>query len=225
MDHRHFCVFDFETGSTDTATTEILQIGSVIIDCRSFKIKDEFKTLMKPKDFDAVEDGALKVNGLTREELADAPEASVMFPTWAAWIQRHNINKTKSSFGAPIPVYWGGDRFDLPIMDRYCKEYGYWDHKYDNGTLVNPIFTFDVMKHMWFWTRTLAEPKNVKLVTVAEWMGIPKAEIEKGAHDGFWDAKTTARIAVKLLKLGSYMTELNDESKKRRLEMKGCFAS
>ena len=87
MDNRHFCCFDFETGSTDVTNTEILQIGAVVIDRNSFKIRDEFETLMKPEDFDALEDGALKVNGLTKEELAEAPEASVMFPTFAAWIE------------------------------------------------------------------------------------------------------------------------------------------
>jgi len=223
MDNRHFCVFDFETGSADPSTTEILQIGALIIDRNNFKVKDRFTTLMKPEDFDALEDGALKVNGLTREQLMDAPEASVMFPTFATWIQKHNINKNKSSFGAPIPVTWGGDRFDMPIMDRYCDKFGYWDKKYNNGTLLNPVFTMDVMKHMWFWTRTNKDVKNVKLVTVLEWMGMSKDEIEKGAHDAMWDVEQTAKIALRLLKLCNYMTGLNDEGS-RRLEMKGCLA-
>jgi len=223
MDNRHFCCLDFETGGTDTTTTEILQIGACIIDRSSLKIKDTFKTLMKPEDFDLVSDEALAVNGLTREELTDAPEASVMFPTWATWIQKFNINKTKSSFGAPIPVYWGGDRFDMPILDRYCRKYGFWDKKWNNGTLVNPVFTFDVMKHVWFWMRCNPELKNLKLVTVLEYMGVPKEEIEAGAHDAMWDVEWTAKIAVRLLNVGVHLTSMNDDGN-RRLEMKGCFA-
>jgi len=224
MDNRHFLCFDFETGGKSTETAEILQIGACVIDRNSLKIKDSFTSLMKPEDFDALEEEALQVNGLTREQLAEAPEASVMFPTFAAWIQKFNINKTKNSFGAPIPVTWGGDRFDIPILDRYCKDYGYWDKKWGNSTLVNPVFTFDVMKHMWFWTRTLADVKNVKLVTVLEWMGVSPDEIAECAHDAMWDVEWTAKIAIRLLKTGVYLTSVNEEGQ-RRLNMEGCFTS
>jgi DNA polymerase III epsilon subunit-like protein len=216
------CCFDFETGGKDTSKCEIIQIGACIIDRNSLAIKDKFQTLMKPEDFDALEDEALRVNGITKEQLKDAPEASVMFPTWAAWIQKFNINKQKSSFGAPIPVTWGGDRFDLPIMDRYCQKYGYWDNKWGNGTLLNPVFTFDVMKHIWFWTRCNADVKNVKLTGILEYMGVNPEEIERGAHDAMWDVEWTAKIAVRLLKVGIHLTGLNDDGK-RRLEMKDCF--
>ena len=222
MDNRHFCCFDFETGGKDPSSCEIVQIGACIIDRNSLKIKDKFQTLMKPEDFDALEDEALQVNGLTKEQLADAPEASVMFPTWAAWIQKFNIRKDKGSFGAPIPMYWGGDRFDMPIMDRYCEKYGYWDKKWGNQSLLNPIFTMDVMKHIWFWTRTNPEVKNVKLTTVLEWMGVPKDEIAAGAHDAMWDVDWTAQIGIRLLKVGIHLTNLNDDGQ-RRLNMKDCF--
>ena len=222
MDYRHFCCFDFETGGTDTSKCEILQIGACILNRNSLKIVDKFETLMKPEDFDAVEDGALRVNGLTREQLADAPEASVMFPLFAKWIQKHNINKTKNSFGAPIPVTWGGDKFDMPIMDRYCLKYGYWDKKWCNQSLLNPVFTMDVMKHIWFWIRNNKDVKNCKLVTVLEYMGVPKEDIEAGAHNAMWDVEWTAKIAVKLLKLGNYLTTLNDDGN-RRLEIENCF--
>ncbi len=226
MDNKHFCVFDFETGQKNKNIAEIIQIGAVILDRNSFKIKDKFETLMKPEDFDALEDEALQINGISREQLQDAPEASVMFPTWAKWIQKHNINKSKNSFGAPTPVTYNGDNFDMPILQRYCQKYGYWDKKWGNQTLLNPIFTLDVMKHMWFWTRTTSksELKNLKLVTVLEWMGLPKEEIEAGAHDALWDVEQTANIAIRLLKVSNHLTSMNDDDGKRRLEMKGCFS-
>lgn len=223
MDNRNLICFDFETGGKNSQNCEILQIGAALIDRNSFKIKSTFTTLMKPKDFDALEPEALKVNGITREQLAEAPEASVMFPTFAAWMQKGNIYKNKSSFGAPIPITYGGDKVDIPILDRYCKEYGYWDKKWNNGTLVNPVFTFDVMKHVWFWTRTNKELENLKLGTVLEWMGVSKEEIEAGAHDAMWDVEWTAKVAIRLLKVGVHLTSLNDDGK-RRLDMKGCFA-
>jgi DNA polymerase III epsilon subunit-like protein len=137
-DYRNFCVFDFETGSTDTETTQIIQIGASIIHRNSLEIVDSFRSLVKPKDFDALEDGALAVNHITKEQLEDAPDVDVIFPTWANWIKEWNTNKDKNGWGAPIPCGWGSDRFDVPIMSRYCKMYGYWDEKYDNMNLLDP---------------------------------------------------------------------------------------
>jgi hypothetical protein len=55
-------------------------------------------------------------------------------------------------------------------------------------------------------------------------MGVPKEEIEKGAHDALWDTMWTARIAIKLLKLAEHLTEINTETKTRKLNIKNTFA-
>jgi len=223
-DNRHILVFDFETGGRDTSKCEIIQIGAVVINRNSLKIKDEFETMMKPDNFDALEDEALKVNHITREQLADAPDAKTMFPVFAEWIKKHNIRKDKGSFGAPIPSGWGIDGFDLPLFTRYCKQYGYWDKKWNNQSLLNPIFTFDVMKHVWFWFRANGDAAdNIKLPTVLEYMGVDQNEIASGAHNALWDVKWTAKVAVKLLQVGSFLTEPRPDVGTRRLEMRGCF--
>lgn len=223
-DNRHIIVFDFETSSANPQDAQILQIGAVIIDRNSLKIKDEFETLVKPDDVSTVQSEALKVNGLTLEQLETAPEAKVVFPTFASWIQKHNTKKDKSTFGAPIPAGWGIDGFDMPILNRYGMKYGYWDKKWNNQTLVNPIFTFDAMKHFWFWTRTNSELANIKLGTVLEYMGVPADVIAAGAHDALWDVKWSAKIIVKLLQVGQFLTENRPDVGTRRLEVKGCFA-
>jgi DNA polymerase III epsilon subunit-like protein len=227
-DNRNICVFDLETNGRDTTTVDILQIGAVIIDRNSLKIKDEFNTLVKPDKMDSLDTKeakeALEVNKITKEKLADAPNAVTAFPAFASWIQKHNIRKDKSSFGAPVASGWGIDGFDLPIFSRYCKKYGYWDNKWGNQNLLNPVFTFDIMKHIWLWTRTNQEVENIKLPTVLEYMGVPKDEIITGAHDALWDVKWAARIGIKLLTLGSYLTEIRQDLGTRRLELKGCMA-
>lgn len=219
-DNRHIVCFDFETGGKDSTKCEIIQIGAVVIDRNSLKIKDEFETKMKPDNFDALEDEALKVNGITREQLEAAPDAKTMFPVFASWIQKHNTRKDKGTFGAPIPCGWGIDGFDMPILKRYCLKYNYWDKKWENQTLLNPIFTFDCMKHFWFWLRTNPDLENIKLPTVLEYMGVPKDEIVAGAHNALWDVKWTAKIAVKLLTIGRYLTEVRPDVGSRRLEIK-----
>lgn len=222
-DNRHILCFDFETGGKDPSKCEIIQIGAVAVDRNSLKVKDSFETLMKPDDFGALEEEALKVNHITREQLEAAPDAKTMFPVFAEWIKKHNIRKDKGSFGAPIPCGWGIDNFDMPIFTRYCRKFNYWDKKWENQSLLNPIFTFDVMKHIWLWTRTNSDVANIKLPTMLEYMGVPQAEIIEGAHSALWDVKWTAKVAVKLLQLGSFLTEQRPDVGTRRLEMKGCF--
>lgn len=221
MDKRNLCVFDFETSSRDPATTQILQIGSLILDSKTFAVKDKFQSLVRPDDFDALEDEALDVNGLTRQELSEAPSADMIFPTWVKWIQKYNVQKNLSTFGAPIPVHYGGDNFDMPIFNRYCKKYDYWDNKWGNQTVLNPIFSMDVLKHVWLYTRINNEVKRISLPIILEYMGVPKEEIEKGAHDAMWDVEWTAKIAVKFLKFAGYITEVRKG--KRLLNLKGCF--
>lgn len=220
-DSRNICVFDFETGGRDPHTCEIVQIGAVVINRNSLKIQDEFKTLMRPNNFDALEDKAMQVHGITREQLEAAPTEQTAFPIFARWIQKFNTRKDKNSFGAPIPCGWGIDGFDMPIIARYCKQHGFWDNKWNNQSLLNPIFTFDCMKHVWFWLRANADtPENIKLGTVLEYMGVPKDEIASGAHDALWDVKWTAQVAIKLLRVGVFLTEKKEDGS-RRLEMKG----
>lgn len=222
-DNRHIICFDFETGGKNPQTCEIIQIGAVIIDRNSFNIKDEFECLMKPNDFNALEDEALKVNHITREQLMTAPDAKIMFSIFAEWIRKHNIYKDKNSFGSPIPAGWGIDGFDMPIFIRYCHKFGYWDKKWNNQNLLNPIFTFDAMKHIWMWTRTNQDVKNIKLGTILEYMGVSQDEIISGAHNALWDVRWTAKIVIKLLQLASFLTEPYFDTGKRRLEIKGCF--
>jgi len=224
VDYRNLICFDFETGSRYPETTEIVQIGACAIKRNNLEIVGQFQSLVKPEDFDALEDEALPVNGLTKEQLKEAPECSTVFPMFAEWIRKYNINKDKNPFGAPIPVFFNGDNFDMPIMSRYCNKYGYWNSKRNEQSVLYSTMSFDVMKHMWLWTRNNSELKNNRLVTILEYMGVPKEEIEKGAHDALWDTMWTARIAIKLLKLAEHLTEINTETKTRKLNIKNTFA-
>lgn len=214
MDNRHFCVFDLKTGSQDKASCEIIHIGSCVVDRNSLKVKDSFGTLLKPEDFEAIEEEALRLNGFTREQLVEAPEASVMFPMWAKWIQKHNITKDKGALGAPIPVYWGGD---MSVFDRYRVKYG-------AKRLLGSDVAMNVRDHMWFWTRTSPDVDNLDLVAVLEWMGVSKEEIEtRRAHNTMWEVEWITKIATRLLKVGLHLTNKNDGGK-RRLDMEGCFS-
>ena len=223
IDRRNILIFDFESSSANKNTCEILSIGSCIINCNNFDIMDSFESLMKPEDFDALEDEALAVNGLTKEQLQEAPEAKVTFNTWATWIKKFNTDKKQGTWGAPIPCGYNISGFDLPILNRYCKKYGYWDDKWNNNTLVNPIFNLDIMQLMWLFTRTNRNLKNNKLTTVLAYMGVSQNEIDENAHNALWDVQQTAKIAIKFLKAAKNWTSYDKERGRSLLEIKGSL--
>jgi DNA polymerase III epsilon subunit-like protein len=224
MDSRNICVFDFETVSSDPQTTEICQIGACILHRITFKVLDTFESLMKPDNFDMVEDEALEINHLTREQLTAAPEASIVFHSWADWIKKWNTSKSKTSYGNPVPCGYNIVGFDLPIFDRYCKKYGYWDEKQNRQNLLNSYHHFDVFQHVWLFARTNRDLPNLKLTTVAEYMGIPKEEIEAGAHNAMWDVEVTAKIATKFFRLSKTLVEIRESTGTRRIEFRDCLA-
>lgn len=202
MDNRNLICFDLETSNINPAIAEIVSIGAVAINRNNLSFMDEFYSLVKPLNEDNIDNEALKVCRLTREQLSEAPEPKLIFPIFADWIKKFNTRKDKSAWGAPIPCGWNITGFDLPIFARYCKEFKYWDDKRNNQTLLNPIFSFDVMQHMWFWTRTNPDVDKLKLSEILSTMGMSVDTIENEAHNSLWDAKVTAKIAVKLLQIG-----------------------
>jgi len=222
-DNKHICVFDFETGGRNPHECEIIQIGALILHRSSFKVLDRFESLMQPKDFDALSQEALDVNGITVEQLKDAPVAAVVFPTWIEWITQFNTVRDNSIFGAPVPCGYNITGFDLVLMDRYCKEYNYWDEKYNRQNVMFPMNRIDVFDLMWLFTRFNSDITKRKLVSYLEYMGITKEEIEEGSHNAGWDVEMTAKIAIKFLKWSRQLTEINMVTGRRHLDFKDCF--
>lgn len=225
MDYRHYVIYDYETtqGNPHSPTCEICQIGAVAINRYNLRIKDEFVCDCKPEDMDAVEPGALAVNKFTMERLGAAPEMKVVWPSFVAFVRRQSMGKGDNPFTYPIGGGYGIRRFDSVITDRYCQQYGQWDSKREEAHLFNPAFSIDVQDHIWMWFHNNPDAKNIKLSTVLEYMGVSKATLE-GAHDALFDATWTAKIAIRLLSVARNLTDIDEGTGRRRLDMEGCFA-
>ncbi len=187
--YNDICVFDFETGGLDTQKCEILQVAAVIIDSRTLQVKTEhtFKSYMKPIDFNNLDEKALEVNGITKEQLQDAPDRKVVWANFVTFINR--FNKKAKFYTAPIPAGSNIKNFDLPIIDRLCNEYGTKDlffrkHQIDVIDLVFPCFE-----------GRNDGPANSKLGTLCEYFGIPT----EGLHDALNDVIATAKIIARFL--------------------------
>lgn len=175
---------------------------------------------MKPENMDALEDGALQVTGLTREQIAGFPESSVIFPAFAAWINKHN--KKNSVYTAPIPMGYNILGYDMIILDRYCKKYKVgWDETRQSQKLFSQVYSYDLLHHMWFWMENNPDLPKIKLTQILEYMGASEDKIA-GAHNALQDVKNTAEIIVRMFNMQRHMTAVREDGS-RRLEMKGCM--
>jgi len=200
----------------------VLQIGAAIIERNSLEIIDKFNSLLKPEDFSTLEEEALQVNHLKVEDLEKAPDTKIVWEQFTNWVNKYNIHKNKSNYGACIAAGYNINNFDLIIADRYCEKYGPWDEKRGQQKLFSQIHKYDVFDLMDFFNESNSELKSMSLGSVMEYMGVDE-EVRKGAHDALFDVLATSAILIKLLKAQRYLTARNSEGN-RRLTMKGALA-
>ena len=103
------------------------------------------------------------------------------------------------------------------------KKYGFWDKKKNWPNIINPIYCFDVMNHMYLYTKLNRDVKKTSLPYILEYMGVGKKTIDENAHDAKFDTMQTALIARKFLKLFNFLTEDIQSSGKPRLQFKDCL--
>jgi DNA polymerase III epsilon subunit-like protein len=183
---------------------------------------------MKPEDMDSIEDGAMQATGKTREQLASYNETSIMWPTFVAWVSKHN--KKNNVYTAPIPSGYNIIGYDMPIIRRYCKKFKTlppsWDEDRQDQKLFSQVYKFDVLDHIWYWFENTPDLEKLKIEYILKYLGFPE-NIIAGSHDALNDATNIAKVAIRLLKMERYMTEVRPEQEGRvagrRLEMKNSM--
>lgn len=170
---------DTETGGTDPRQNPIVQIALIVTDL-DLKIKTFWSTLVKPLDTSLkIEDGALAINHLTREQIErdGVDEASAM--TVFAALCNCYPGLIFAGYNAPFDV-------------------GFVNASLDRCGISQPYLI------PWYDTLPLARKKlgratpNHKLVTVAKHFGI---DIEN-AHDALVDIHATIRVERALRRMG-----------------------
>lgn len=237
MNNRYLCCFDFETGSADKNTCQIIQIAGAIIDDRSLKVLDTFNAWVQP-DFNAegCEQKTLQWHADNRKEpvetfvefLKQQATIDLVWPKWVSWVDRYNKSSGNiTSFMAPIPCGYNIVGFDIPILERYCKKYGPLDNK-GNQRLLNSVFNLDIMQHFFFWTENIDDPEvktKLRLVDIRVWLGFDIDRIN-AAHNALEDVMDCVDILKKLFQVERFLTtkravEIDGKIySKRRLEMK-----
>lgn len=207
INYNTYIIFDFETGGTNPYKTQITQIAAIALHSQKLTVEPNgtFNSELRPilddeeaikQGFDPIGDEALRVTKKTREGLAKAPPTKLVWENFVTWVNRFNYRK--SSYTAPIACGFNINKFDLPILNRYCTLYGPVD-KDGRQNLFNDIYAIDVMQEWFAWTEHNPNIKRRNLGATMDALGMP--EIAKAnAHDALVDVRNTANIFIKLQK-------------------------
>lgn len=180
--------FDTETTGVKFWKNSIHQIsGMIVIDN---EIKETFDFHIQPHPQAIIEDEALKISGVTREQIKDYPSQKDTHANLVKILDKYvdKYDKTDKFF----LVGYNNAGFDNPFLRALFKQVG--DNYFGS----------------WFWSSAidvmvLAAAKlmneratmiNFKLMTVAKQLGIKLDESK--LHDAFYDIKITREIHLKL---------------------------
>jgi DNA polymerase III epsilon subunit-like protein len=207
--YRDIIVFDFETGGANPHTCQPTQIAAVAIHARKLELQPGgvFNSEIRPiiDDDKAIkagvgplEDEALRVTRKNRDDLAKAPLPKTVWKKFAQFCDKYNFKKT--SYYAPIAAGYNINGFDMPIVERMCQQYGPTHAKNGRQGIFNPIFTIDVMQHIYCWFENNTEVKGYGMDYMRDYFGMSQAS-KDNAHDALQDVKDTANIMIKFMKL------------------------
>jgi DNA polymerase III epsilon subunit-like protein len=215
-----YVVFDFETGGLNPQYNEAIQVAGKAYNARTLEPYPaeqggEFCSLMKPLYPERLEDGALKVNKKTREELMVAPDQAVVWNQFVDWVARWNPKKTK--WTAPIACGKNIRSFDLEFVkvlnNLHCK-------KKDKVVLFSERREVDMQDFTFAWFENEAEPEDDKMDTWRKYLGLSS----EGGHDALVDVRQTGAVIMRFLKLHRQLQARKDKDGNKLIKFKGAFA-
>ncbi len=193
--NNHYICVDIESSSRDPYTTQILELAAIVYDCNTLQEKDNgrFSTLVKPTNWSTVEEGALKVNKITLEELETAPEEKFVFEQFIGFC--HQFTKNESLWSQLIPCGQNIKAFDLIILELMSRRYKHTD-KSGRSKLLHPTHNFDLMDILRLFFHNCNDLPSYSLDNVTQYFGLKPT---KDAHRALADVETSWIIIKRFL--------------------------
>lgn len=180
--------YDLETTGVNPYKNAIHQIsGIVLIDN---KIRERFDFRVKPNPEQQIEESALKVSKVTKEQILSYPEISVAYKDFIGLLSRY------------VSPYDKADKFHLAgfRIDTFDNEFLRNFFKYNNDSYFNSWFWSDSIDLFSLSSFVLKEERkemeNFKLYSVAQKFGITSQKSE--LHDARYDVDLTFGIYLKI---------------------------
>lgn len=182
----NYFVFDLETGNLITKDEEIppiTEIAICVVDGVTLKDVAEYSTLIKPYvDLSKYTPQSLSISNITIDMLEkEGKDPTIVIKELTMFFKKYSKNK-KSIF-----VAHNGDVFDIPIIDKFFRDYGEDLSKY--------VETKTSVDTMW-WAR-MYNPLMSKfnLATCLENLDIDLQQ----AHRAINDARATKSMFIKFM--------------------------
>lgn len=180
--------FDLETGGLDPLRHPIIQIALLAVDGAWREVE---AVEMKIHFYRAAADvEALKVNGWDPEVWKREAKASAAVQEMTArFFRRHATMEKTSARGMRYEVArlagHNVERFDCPFLVQWFKAAG----AFCPAACFEPLDTVSLSRWASFVAPT--QPKDHKLGSLCEWLGIEHAD----AHDALGDVRATVQVA------------------------------
>lgn len=204
MPDTYLIYFDFETGGVEDHHPNI-QIAAIAVSEQTGKEVDSFERKIK-FDIAKADPKALEINHYSELAWGNADPEPRVWSYFVQWSKPYHTIEMKSK--AKGTKYHVGKlaghnalAFDLPRLRRMC------------GPSFFP-FTYQVLDTMqralWFFQDhpEVVRPANLKLTTLAEWLGIPP----DGAHDALTDVRLSHAIAQGFRRKEQECLQLNSQA-------------
>ena len=218
INHNPICVFDFETCNLRCDETSPIQLAAIMLDPRTLepiegatfgKPVDGKDIIMKPLDWSAVDDAALRVNKKTREQLENGLEQKLVWGMFTDYLKKFSRDNTQ--WGRPIPAGHNIINFDLPIIEVLCRKYKNVD-KNGQQNIFDPRVRIDTLQLLWGWFESTRNPEKLNMDHLRGFFGISS----ENAHDAFKDVMDTTLIIQRFLKF--------QREHSKRTKFAGAFA-
>ena len=169
-------VVDTETtGYADRDWSRVIEVGAVLIGCDGAEVAT-FESFVLPDILDERADGALAINHITREMLADAPDAATVTARLSIWLDGLGVTPHATAFNIAFDrpmlarMGWSWEKWASCVMERASEQMG------EAGLLGE---------------RRNGRYRWPKLSAAAEFYSVP---VVGDAHRALTDARTAAGV-------------------------------
>lgn len=200
IDDINFVVFDIETGGLDEDKHPIIELAFITLqkDKKGDLVisKDlTFDCLIKPYSENlTIEEQALKVNGITFEEIekfgVESKDVVEGLIELSQSLQKESVRNRRRG-NKPLLVGHNIDDFDVPFLRKFFELHN--KNLYDYFSFAT-VDTYTLSRILF---RTDQKIDNLKLITVCNYFGIRI----NNAHRAYEDAMANAELFIKMDKL------------------------
>lgn len=193
-------VVDTETGGLLHENPALLEIACSPIDKDLNDLPEYCSGIIKPYGDKKVTDGALNVNGISREQIANGRDPREVLNELILYIKSFKKTKTKI-----VLAGHNFDDFDLPLLVEFFEFFGK-----DLSEYVNSKFTIDTM----WWSRLeRTESVDYKLGTSCLNRNIPLVEGHRAVNDTRSNRDLVKSYLTSLRNMGSSETVKEEKPK------------